>query len=548
MDLILNNPFRVLGLPLNATTRQITKRVDDLSMYCEMNKAKSYDSDFTFLSNINRTIQSVEFAASQLELIESKLFHSIFWFWNNNSVDDLVFDLLSEGNVQKARDILEKALTNKKKFSKQHLSTSRNLALLNVISSHSDGSLDHEDFLSAAKTLINNLDKNSFEDYTSAVNCSSNKNTLEEIQKLMVDEIYKTISQAGNIHNVPYQKAFLLACKDINDVIFKYSRNKVVSVPISLIDTLVQESQSIETENGATIIKAAEHLYEKASELLIPLRDILTAKDLQYRALSDKVAGQLLIFSTRYYNLEHKQIDGASCLDQSEKITSWASTFAKGDHIKAKIRDDQATINELRQQNKNNEILADWMQILTGLPDPNSLTKSVLDSIPRKLKTFVLVAKRTLSALPTTSSEEALLVSETTVRVVLSLSIEYANDTGKREAIVEILDDIKLLQMNSDTRAWFEKNLNILKANMANSQNAGCFIATLVYGDSEAEQVLALRRFRDDQLQSNALGRVFVRVYYAVSPRAVTFLKKRIGLQRVIRKLLDGFIAVRRKK
>ncbi len=45
MDLIYQNPFRVLGIPVTATDREIAKQINDLTIYAEMGKAIEYDSD-----------------------------------------------------------------------------------------------------------------------------------------------------------------------------------------------------------------------------------------------------------------------------------------------------------------------------------------------------------------------------------------------------------------------------------------------------------------------------------------------------------------------
>lgn len=49
----------------------------------------------------------------------------------------------------------------------------------------------------------------------------------------------------------------------------------------------------------------------------------------------------------------------------------------------------------------------------------------------------------------------------------------------------------------------------------------GCYIATCVYGSYDCPQVWTLRRYRDNVLAESALGRAFIRFYYAVSPRLV---------------------------
>lgn len=45
-----------------------------------------------------------------------------------------------------------------------------------------------------------------------------------------------------------------------------------------------------------------------------------------------------------------------------------------------------------------------------------------------------------------------------------------------------------------------------------------CFIATAAYGTPMAEEINTLRRFRDKEMETNALGRHLVSFYYEVSP------------------------------
>ena len=50
----------------------------------------------------------------------------------------------------------------------------------------------------------------------------------------------------------------------------------------------------------------------------------------------------------------------------------------------------------------------------------------------------------------------------------------------------------------------------------------GCYIATAVYGSYDCPQVWTLRRYRDNHLAQSWYGRIFIKMYYAVSP---TFVK-----------------------
>jgi len=72
----------------------------------------------------------------------------------------------------------------------------------------------------------------------------------------------------------------------------------------------------------------------------------------------------------------------------------------------------------------------------------------------------------------------------------------------------------------------------------------GCFIATAVYGDYYAPEVIALRRFRDEELESTFAGRAFVKLYYRYSPYVASYLAKRPFLCALVRIPL-GFLARR---
>ena len=49
----------------------------------------------------------------------------------------------------------------------------------------------------------------------------------------------------------------------------------------------------------------------------------------------------------------------------------------------------------------------------------------------------------------------------------------------------------------------------------------GCYIATAVYGSYDCPEVWVLRRYRDNTLSSSIFGRIFIRLYYAISPTLV---------------------------
>lgn len=86
------------------------------------------------------------------------------------------------------------------------------------------------------------------------------------------------------------------------------------------------------------------------------------------------------------------------------------------------------------------------------------------------------------------------------------------------------------------------RSASTTSTNTSSSSNGGCFIATAVYGSYDATEVLALRRYRDQRLQTNAAGRLLVMIYYKISPSLARKLPERPRLLSATKKLLDAIV------
>ena len=70
-------------------------------------------------------------------------------------------------------------------------------------------------------------------------------------------------------------------------------------------------------------------------------------------------------------------------------------------------------------------------------------------------------------------------------------------------------------------------------------QENGCYIATAVYGSYDCPQVWTLRRYRDNILGATWYGRLFIRIYYAISPTLVKLFGKTKWFNKMWKKRLD---------
>jgi hypothetical protein len=117
MILLDNNPFRVLGLNVTASEKEIVKSVSTLTTYLEMGKEKKLVTDFPFLKPIKRTSGLIIEARKLIEQPEDKFHQSLFWYWVKNATDEIVMELLLENNISKSIELLEKAVFNNRQKS-----------------------------------------------------------------------------------------------------------------------------------------------------------------------------------------------------------------------------------------------------------------------------------------------------------------------------------------------------------------------------------------------------------------------------------------------
>lgn len=72
--------------------------------------------------------------------------------------------------------------------------------------------------------------------------------------------------------------------------------------------------------------------------------------------------------------------------------------------------------------------------------------------------------------------------------------------------------------------------------------SGGCYIATSVYGSYDCPEVWTLRRYRDNKLAKTFWGRIFIRVYYAVSPTIVRLVGDTKWFNKIWRNELDKMV------
>lgn len=78
--------------------------------------------------------------------------------------------------------------------------------------------------------------------------------------------------------------------------------------------------------------------------------------------------------------------------------------------------------------------------------------------------------------------------------------------------------------------------------NAKTEQKEGCYVATCVYGSYDCPEVWTLRRFRDYYLYKNIFGKLFIKLYYAISPKIVGVFGGKNYFKNFFKSVLDKMV------
>ncbi len=128
-------------------------------------------------------------------------------------------------------------------------------------------------------------------------------------------------------------------------------------------------------------------------------------------------------------------------------------------------------------------------------------------------------------------------IKEFAIEAIDALESGISFEDFKEEFDLDFPSDA--VNMLSDTTHRFDDLLN----SSSNQQSGGCYVATAVYGSYDCPQVWTLRRYRDHTLSKTWFGRVFIHIYYAISPTLVKWFGNTKWFKKMWRGKLDRMVS-----
>ena len=143
-ELIVKNPFRLLGLPVNAKLSDINNNLNKISAYSKVGKVFNTDFDIDTLSfkNVLLDQESIAELNRRLDLDIDKIKSGIYWFIDINKFDSIGLSHIKKNNIPKALEIWKKIVS--KQISKDNFSTYNNFASLLLLKNIDKSSNDYK--------------------------------------------------------------------------------------------------------------------------------------------------------------------------------------------------------------------------------------------------------------------------------------------------------------------------------------------------------------------------------------------------------------------
>ena len=189
--------------------------------------------------------------------------------------------------------------------------------------------------------------------------------------------------------------------------------------------------------------------------------------------------------------------------------------------------------------NENNSGTPDFMKIVSGKA---TMGFGLSDLIFSNVKNSKYIDENTKCACIKQSIDCHLAFLAATVYPNGQAVSLISTSDQRKEYIDEINELVKEIQL-LDPTYQLPSQPNPTPLQPAQPQSSGgCYVATCVYGSYDCPEVWTLRRFRDNTLGATWYGKLFIRVYYTISPTLVKWFGKTKWFKNMWKGTLDHMV------
>ena len=398
MNILRNNPYRLLGVYSNSPTKERLANHNRMKAFLKVGKPVSFPLDLPqYLSAIQRTEASVMAAEAQLTLPKDQLLYAQFWFVKATHLDEVAFNHLFAGEIDKAEEIWQK---------KDTASSLQNRIVCALMRE------DYRRAITCAETLYgNSLYSNQF---VSAVLGADGNADVASLAFRFLDVL---CDEAGANQLLPF----------IDDDAWKsHVEEKAVKPLVDSIQDAIAIAKRSKEKGAEARLNAGEALRENTRSAFQQLKGFLSATDLQYQMIADKLGLEILQCGIDYFNGSDEPEAAHKAMD----LQKYAQSIVVGQMAKDRCEENVDILQKIIEALPPSEVLAEDCAIKEELRKycklPDEICYAV--TLSNKTKPHLQAIKNKLGS----NNKYYLKISTQIVSNALHNLIEEVNATQKQ--------------------------------------------------------------------------------------------------------------------
>lgn len=365
MEIIKNNPYRILGILAGSTAKEKDRQIRRLRQYLEAGQNISDDFSLPILGKLDRTTEIIDIASSKLSLDEDKMNASLFWFYKGNDiVDEPAFDSLKEGDVGHATEIWLK-LVDSGIISDRNYSAYQNLSNLMLAEAFNSSTIRVRRLELGISLKLKFIESDYIKNFKETVVDKTYQTTKKELQLFFLKQVQVEIESNKTITLDKY-----LEIVNKHDFLAKTDFLKeFIEKPIRSIEDTIDSTRNQRIKSSNIADKLGNTLYSEVINTLTLLKKSLGEQNFQFRSISDKVSEEILQCGIDYF--KHYQDTDIDPSKTTIELFVKAKSLAFGNIAKQRYQENYTAVQEWvenkPERDKQNRIKLDLDALITQL-------------------------------------------------------------------------------------------------------------------------------------------------------------------------------------
>ena len=274
MNILQNNPYRQLGVYSNSPTKERLANHNRIKAFLKVGKSISFPLDMPqYLSSINRTEASAADAEAKLTLPKDQILYAQFWFMKATPLDEVAFNHLLAGEIDKAEEIWQK---------RECLSALQNLIVCALIRNKYDFAIEYAEDLYGNTQYLNQ--------FVSTIIGTGGNFDISSLAFSFLDILCDEISASKLLHFIT------------NSSWKEHIGEKAVKPLVDSIQDAINIAQKTKGKGSNARLNAGEALRKNTRNAILQLKGFLSTEDLQYQMIADKLGLEILQCAIDYFN------------------------------------------------------------------------------------------------------------------------------------------------------------------------------------------------------------------------------------------------------